>query len=311
MGRPSTKTTPPADMPEILPVAANAVVVMQDTLAQQSAQALALATELGYQGALTVGALEDEIRFYQRRTVEAILETGKRLLLLKEVTPHGEFTQRVEMLGISDRTARRFMQAAAKTAKSANLAVLSTQIKSSSAFLELVTHDDDVLESLKELDDIDRMSATELRSALRQSKQDVKFANEKRGKAEQELDKVEMKLRSGNLKARTLSEQVEPFQKEISERQSLMEKAVTAHLEAAAALEVWWTQLATASPDYDPMQTVEMPREVALVAVQLDDSANRLAQLVGTLQHELQQRFGDDLAQARQYLMEEPDAQYA
>ncbi len=56
------------------------------------AKAAALAQELGYVGALTVGTLEDEIRFYQRRTVEAILETGKRLLLLKEVTPHGEFT---------------------------------------------------------------------------------------------------------------------------------------------------------------------------------------------------------------------------
>ena len=132
----------------------------------------AMAVQIGYQGAMTVGTLEDEIRFYQRRTVEAILETGKRLLVLKELTPHGEFGQRVEMLGFSDRTARRFMQAAAKTSKSANLAVLSTQVKSASAFLELVTHDDDVLENLADMDDVEKMSASQLRAALRESRKE-------------------------------------------------------------------------------------------------------------------------------------------
>lgn len=132
-----------------------------------SAKAKEVARQVGYQGAMSVGALEDEIRFYQRRTVEAILETGKRLLILKELTPHGEFTQRVEMLGFTDRTARRFMQAAQKTSKSANLAVLATQVKSGSAFLELITHDDDVLESVAELDDIDRLSASQLRAKVR------------------------------------------------------------------------------------------------------------------------------------------------
>lgn len=140
------------------------------TEANEAAHAMAM--QIGYQGAVSVGALEDEIRFYQRRTVEAILETGKRLLVLKELTPHGEFSQRVEMLGFSDRTAQRFMQAAVKTAKSANLALLSTQVKSASAFLELVTHDDDVLENLAEMDDVEKMSASELRTALREAREE-------------------------------------------------------------------------------------------------------------------------------------------
>lgn len=308
MGRPASKTTEPAEMPTIRPDAANAVVVMQDTIAQQSAQALALATELGYQGALTQGALEDEIRFYQRRSVEALLECGKRLLLLQEITPRGEFDARIELLGFSRRSAYRFMQAATKISKSANLALLSTQVKSASAFLELVTHDDDVLENLKELDDIDRMSASELRAALRQSEQDVKFANEKRTKTQVELDKLEKKLSSGKLQSRPLSELVDPFLGEIKDRQKLLVTAVTAHIEATNALDAWWTQMVSEAPDYDPMQAVDMPREVALVAVELDDSAARLAQLVGTLQHELQQRFGDELGKARQYLMQEPEA---
>ena len=57
----------PADMAAQEAGARNALAVVE-------AKAAALAQELGYQGALTIGTLEDEIRFYQRRTVEAILE---------------------------------------------------------------------------------------------------------------------------------------------------------------------------------------------------------------------------------------------
>ena len=161
---------------------------------ETSASAQALAVELGYDGALSVGALEDEIRFYQRRTVEACLELGKRLLLLKEMTPHGDFSQRLNLLGFADRTARRFMQAAAKTAKSANLAVLSTQVKSASAFLELVTEDDETLENLKELDDIDSMSASQLRAALRDAREETKTKDERRGELVAQNEKLKEQL---------------------------------------------------------------------------------------------------------------------
>lgn len=131
-------------------------------------RALVLAKQVGYEGGLTAEVLEDEIRFYQRRTVESLLELGKRLLVFKALIPHGEFARRVEAFGYSERTAQRFMQAAIKTAKSANLALLSTQMKNSGAFLELVTHDDDVLEELAEMDDIDRLSASQLRQRVRE-----------------------------------------------------------------------------------------------------------------------------------------------
>lgn len=172
MGRTATETRAPAAEPavnesalEVLGAKGTELVHLQ---AEQASKAIAIAQQIGYEGTMTVGALEDEIRFYQRRTVEAILETGKRLLVLKELTPHGEFSKRVELLGFSQRTAQRFMQAAAKTSKSAILADLSQQAKNGLAFLELVTHDDDVLEGLQEMDDFDRMSASELRKAARE-----------------------------------------------------------------------------------------------------------------------------------------------
>ena len=168
-------------MPESKETPANTVAIAQEFDAANQLAALtieaneaahAMAVQIGYQGSMTVGALEDEIRFYQRRTVEAILETGKRLLVLKELTAHGEFAQRVEMLGFHIKTAQRFMRAAVKTSKSDILSHLSKQAKNGLAFLELVTHDDDVLENLAEMDDVEKMSASQLRAALRESREE-------------------------------------------------------------------------------------------------------------------------------------------
>lgn len=298
----------PADMAAQEAGARNALAVIE-------AEAATLAQELGYQGALTVGTLEDEIRFYQRRTVEAILETGKRLLLLKQITGHGNssqigtnFDKRLELLGFSRSTAYRFMQAAAKTAKSAKLAVLQYEIKSASAFLELVTHDDDVLENLQDMDDIDRLSASQLRERLRQAEQDVKFANEKRAKADERADKAEKKLAGKRPVVVPLDDRILPFKEDIAKRQALIESGIAAHHEATIALEKWWTEEVTQAENYDPEAPAPLPRSVALVALTLQDAVNRLAELVGAAQHAFEERFGDDLAEARQYLMQTPEA---
>jgi hypothetical protein len=149
---------------------------LANSLARENASALA--QEFGYEGNLTVGALEDEIRFFQRRTAEACLELGKRLLLLKELTAHGEFEQRIELLGFAPRAAQKFMQAAFKFSKSANLALLAEKVGTQSKLLELVTLDDEELESLAdgksvrglELDDIDTLTYSELKAKLREAR---------------------------------------------------------------------------------------------------------------------------------------------
>ena len=173
---------------------AAAVNALAQINSQQDARARAIADQIGYDGALTVDTLEDEIRFYQRRTVEACLELGKRLLVLKELTPHGEFEKRIDMLGFNYRSAARFMSAAAKTAKSANLSLLSTQVKSMSAFLELVTQDDDTLAIIAEMDDIDRMSASELRARLRETDADLEQARKRAAKLAE--DNAELAVKS-------------------------------------------------------------------------------------------------------------------
>lgn len=152
-------------------------------LDQQNAEMLdnaeSVALQLSYDGEVSISELESGIRFYQRRTAEAFLELGKRLLILKELTTHGEFATKVESLGFSQRSARRFMQAALKFSKSANLAVIAEKIGTQSKLLELVTIDDDELEALAsgetvrgiELDDLDTLTASELKAKLKETQQ--------------------------------------------------------------------------------------------------------------------------------------------
>lgn len=160
-----------------------------------------LATQFGYEGSLTVGALEDEIRFYQRRTVEACLELGKRLILLKEMTPHGEFRQRTDMLNINERAARRFMSAALKFSKTDNLTVLKAA-GNQSKLLELLVLDDEEIKELSEggsvnditLDDIDRMTSSELRKKLRDMKLDTEAKEQILQKKDQKINELDSKL---------------------------------------------------------------------------------------------------------------------
>lgn len=122
-----------------------------------------------------------EARFYAAQSAEAMLELGKRLVLIKEHEPHGEFVNIVENdLGMAARTARQVMQAALKymspklQSKARALALLGK-----TKLFELLAEDDDALGALTEggtvagltLDEIDRMSSRELRAALREEKQ--------------------------------------------------------------------------------------------------------------------------------------------
>jgi uncharacterized membrane protein YccC len=99
------------------------------------------------------------------------------------------------MLGFSNRSARRFMQAAAKTSKSANLAVLSGQVKSASVFLELVTHDEDVLEDLKNIDDIDRMSVSEVKALARSLRGDIEAKDAVLEQTHKKLTSLQVQLK--------------------------------------------------------------------------------------------------------------------
>lgn len=147
---------------------------------------IALAVQFDYKDALTIGALEDGIRFYQQRTAEACMQLGKRLVLLKEATKFGDFERRLKSLNIEYTAAVRFMGVAAKFSKVATSRLLEAA-NSQSKLIELLILDETELVELSEggtvrgitVDDVDRMGVRELRSSLREARKD-KVADEKR-----------------------------------------------------------------------------------------------------------------------------------
>lgn len=225
-------------MNQVIDMTQDGVTVISENTVNEHAHKLGtLATQLGYKGALTVGALEDEIRFYQQRTVEAFFEMGKRLILLKEMTPHGEFVKRLEMLGFSKSSAQRLMSASYKLSKLPNLGHL-VQIGNTSKLLEFLTLDDDEIGELAEtgsvlgieLDEYDKMTASELRKALREAKSDNQAKDniiKKKDEKLNELDATLTKLQApAKLQERALSHKQE-LAKSVLEK--IQESTLTMH----------------------------------------------------------------------------------
>lgn len=201
----------------------------QDLAVSDHAQKLGnLAVSLGYEGALTLGAIEDEIRFYQQRTVEACMELGKRLLIMKEMTPHGEFEKRIEILGFSSRMARKFMSAVLKFSNRNSSSVLNVA-KTQTKLLELVVLDDDDLDVIEQggsigdvnLDSIETMSVRELKKALREAKSSLEAKEQiihSKDRRNNELLEENSKLKSPvAIKKRAENEQQELSKKALQE----------------------------------------------------------------------------------------------
>ncbi|MDY6979192.1 MAG: DUF3102 domain-containing protein [Pseudomonadota bacterium] len=137
--------------------------------------------------------LINETRFYLNQSAEAMLEAGKRLILLKEHEQHGNFIQALNDIGIGPRAAQRMMQAAFKF--SGNKVALVRLGKTK--MLELMAEDDDDLEALANggtiagltLDDIDQMSAHEARTSLRAARKKVEEDQEVHERILEQKDK--------------------------------------------------------------------------------------------------------------------------
>lgn len=148
-----------------------------------------------------------EVRGYLGSGVMAMLEAGRRLIRLKEHEEHGSWLSTLEEIGIHPRAAQRMMLAARKFLPDGRSDTVSFLPSSITAAYEIAALDDDDLEELREggtiagatLDDIQRMSPSELRAALRAERQERRereqAQRERLAKKEQEIDGLEESLR--------------------------------------------------------------------------------------------------------------------
>jgi hypothetical protein len=155
------------------------VVLVQ---AQHDSHVRAVALQLGYQlpaDCTDPDLIQRDISANMRRSVEACLEVGRGLGVLKAACQHGNFMARLDVLGIEVTVAQRFMQASAKFSKTATSRLLGAAGNQSKLF-EMLVLDDDQIEELEltgqtgelKLDDIASMSVKELRAGLREARKE-------------------------------------------------------------------------------------------------------------------------------------------
>lgn len=168
-------------------------------------EARELATRIGYQlpaDETNPDLIQRDIAANMRRSVEACLEVGRGLIILKQVCGHGGFLPRLEALGIESTVAIRFMQAAAKFSNAATSQHLIKAIGNQSKLFEMLVLDDEQIEALTltgqtgelSLDDVATMSVKELRAALRESREQIEAKDVVAGENQKTIQKLKEKL---------------------------------------------------------------------------------------------------------------------
>lgn len=136
------------------------------------------------------------LKIMMDRSTEAMLYVGRVLIAIKEHEPHGRFGEAVEQIGISERTAQTWMQATWKFSADNMRPLIGL---GRGKLLELAHEDDETLEALAQdgtiagvkLDTIQRMSVSELRKALRESKRETEAAREVSRRHRERADELE------------------------------------------------------------------------------------------------------------------------
>jgi hypothetical protein len=148
----------------------------------------AVAAQVGYQlpgDMADPDLIQRDIGINMQRSVQACFEVGRALTVLKAACGHGNFIQRLDVMNIDANVAGRFMRAAQKFSKSPSTATLKAIGNQTKLFEMLVLDDEQIAEfelmgqtGELTLDDVATMTVKELRSALREARQD-KQADEK------------------------------------------------------------------------------------------------------------------------------------
>ncbi|EBA3893899.1 DUF3102 domain-containing protein [Salmonella enterica subsp. enterica] len=186
-----------------------------------------------------------ETRFYMAQSAEAMLEAGKRLVILKENEPHGDFTNILENdLGLAPQVARRMMQASVKflgngddQPKRSALSVLGK-----TKLYELMVLDDEELDALADggtvagatLDDIDRMTSRELKAALREARETNAAQQRVLADKNEKIDSLSTKLeKKSRIQPPKPDEEVKKMRAEVTALAVEAESAIAVRLSSA------------------------------------------------------------------------------
>lgn len=238
--KPRAALVPDAPIDEV------AVIGQQNQVAiltnEHDNQVRELAQQLGYllpADSTNPDLIMRDIAANMRRSVEACLEVGRGLRVLKEVCGHGNFHQHLDQLGIETGVAARFISAATKFSSLPSTSALTKAIGTQSKLIEMLVLDDEQLEELEltgytgelSLDDVSTMSVKELRKALREAREEGKAKDRVMADKSSRISDLETQL------ARKPLVVTVPMDKQLTEcRDELAAKANAAEAAIAGAL---------------------------------------------------------------------------
>jgi hypothetical protein len=135
----------------------------------------------------------------------SIFDAGRALIKLKEISPHGAFGNELSERGIPARTARNFM-AVARTFSERGEKLKKLNRSKLFACLELFPEELNALEDGDSvlgitLDDMDRMTATELKAAIKKRDADLEIKDQLLESKNKQIDSIasEFEKAKGNM----------------------------------------------------------------------------------------------------------------
>ena len=159
-----------------------ALATANQALTTMSVQAIAIQQQFGLES-MDPATLEAEIGIWAEHANRSLQMVGARLLALRTVSVQGEWLERLNRLSIGERLARRLMAATLKCVAADGKPREKVLQLPRSKVLELTALDDDQLDVLENggtlsdyamsLDEIDRMTVSELKARIKDAEQTV------------------------------------------------------------------------------------------------------------------------------------------
>ena len=249
MGRTAEKgVTLVVDAPlntEVLLAQQNQVAVMNE---EQETRVRAVAAQLGYQlpaDCTSPDLIQRDIAANMRRSVEACLEVGRGLQVLKTACCHGEFIDRLDVLGIDRKVAVKFMTTATRFTSFGSNSALTKAIGNQTKLFEMLVLDDGELQELEltgqtgelSLDDVATMSVKELRKALRETREDKKALAQVAADKNAKIDELATQLaRKPLIEVTPIDEQLQELRLVATAKAGAAEAAVSGALYPAIHL---------------------------------------------------------------------------
>ncbi|WP_108971568.1 DUF3102 domain-containing protein [Parazoarcus communis] len=272
--------------PELVRNDLNTIDNLAAATSEQNMMVRAVAHQVGYQlpaDCTDPDLIQRDIASNMRRTVEAMIEVGRGLIVLREACAHGEFMARLDVLGFDSRAAQRYMQVVRKFANASTSTHLLKAAATQSKLLEMLVLDDEQIEELEltgqtgelNLDDIATMSVKELREALRDAREQGSAKDRLLADKNAKIDELSTGTKRHKPVVTEVDEKVGAFKAEIAAGFDALETTISQmYLVHGAILkeDVQWG-------DTDDAERLILRQFATLFGDRLNRSAQQLAEL--------------------------------